>query len=439
MVNGRKIMYYYYSYEKAAVNVKKKFPFDKHYIKISVYAFLVIAASIAFEKLLANPGVIPDTIRNALNWLIGVAKPFFYGFIIAYFLNAPVRFIERKLIGRVPFVKDRPKLKRALSALLIYVVVIGVLIWIIAYLVPDIVTSITNANTGIQNFIANFDGRSITEGSLQDLLNELNKTFSTNFTVKQIVDSLIEPIQSALTSIPALAAKFYAGTLNVAVKMLNAFLGIVISFYMLTDKDRISSFVKKLIHVIFKTHTAERILDVAKRSNLVFESFVVGKSIDATIMGTTFLLFAVIVKLPYAPLLALIVGAANMIPFFGPFIGGIPVILIVFMNNQVMGIWTAVFLIALQQFDGNILEPKILSGSTGLRPMAVIFSILVGGALFGIVGLFFGVPVFAVISNAIVMFVDKKYDKKISEEPDGAENSTAAVNPDDVKKEVKNE
>ena len=160
---------------------------------------------------------------------------------------------------------------------------------------------------------------------------------------------------------------------------------------------------------------ANNLIQFCKEANYTFEKFFVGKIIDSTIIGIIFFVGAKLLKAPFAMLLSIIIGVTNMIPFFGPFIGAIPVIFITLMfdiTNPLKAVWMAIFILLLQQFDGNILGPKILGDSIGIKPVGIIFSIIVGGAIFGPAGMFFGVPIFAVIFSVFNRFIDKKYSRK---------------------------
>jgi len=390
----------------------RKIKFDKKYLKLSIYAFGVLAALIILEKILGNSASIFNGIKSALGYVMHVLMPFVYGFVIAYFLNTPVRFIERKIFLKFDFFKNkRKKMARLLSAALIYVIAIGAVAWIVAYLIPEIISSIQTLVTTIRDVGTSSEGIPM-EDTLKGFLDEINAILSTNFTTKDIFNSALDPIVAALSSIPNITKDLFDRTMSFAAGFFNVILGLVIAFYMLCEKENLAGFSKKTLFVIFSRKFSTRVVSLAKRSNTVFEGFVVGQALDATIVGLIFLLFARIFNLPYYALLSLIIGVTNLIPFFGPFIGGIPVTLIVLINNPMLGIGTGVFIIILQQFDGNVLCPRILANSTGLKPIGVIFAIVVGGAFFGIAGMFFGVPVFAVVSSAISMFIEDKYRKK---------------------------
>ncbi len=222
-------------------------------------------------------------------------------------------------------------------------------------------------------------------------------------------------IRGFIEQFPKYVKKILSSTLNIATILLNVVLGIVISIYILFDKEIIGERSRKIVYAILPKKASENLIQFCKESNYTFEKFFVGKIIDSTIIGIIFFVGATLLKAPFAMLLSIIIGVTNMIPFFGPFIGAVPVIFITLMfdiTNPLKSVWIGIFILLLQQFDGNILGPKILGDSIGIKPIGIIFSIIVGGAIFGPPGMFFGVPIFAVIFSAFNNFIDKRYNKK---------------------------
>ena len=200
---------------------------------------------------------------------------------------------------------------------------------------------------------------------------------------------------------PSYIKRILSSTLNIASIFLNVILGIVISIYILFDKEIIGERSRKIVCAILPKKASENLIQFCKESNSTFEKFFVGKIIDSTIIGIIFFIGATLLKAPFAMLLSII--------------GAIPVIFITLMfdiTNPLKSLWIGIFILLLQQFDGNILGPKILGDSIGVKPIGIIFSIIVGGAIFGPPGMFFGVPIFAVIFSAFNRFIDKKYDEK---------------------------
>ena len=194
------------------------------------------------------------------------------------------------------------------------------------------------------------------------------------------------------------------------------------------NKERFSSFASEIfsfnivstlvsysllfLFILFSKKQVESIASTIKYTNSVFNSFVVGKTIDSLIIAIIFFIGSIILNLPYPMLFAIIIGITNMIPYFGPFIGAVPVVALTILINPIKGLWVLIFIVVLQQFDGVILGPRILGDSIGLKPIGVIFAIIVGGAIAGPLGMFFGVPIFSVIFTIFSNFVEKLYNSK---------------------------
>nr|WP_317357563.1 AI-2E family transporter [uncultured Tyzzerella sp.] len=327
-----------------------------------------------------------------------------YGIGIAYILNSSLKFLEGKLFSKIKYLDGKKTLKRGLSITTAYAVLFSFLIWLISYLLPEIQKSILD----VSDYFKQFDVSAVDR--------MLKEYVPINENVLSDISSYIEGfVKSFIEQFPTYIKRILSSTLNIASVVLNVILGIVISIYILFDKEAIGERSKKIVYAILPKRASQNLIDFCKESNNTFEKFFVGKIIDSTIIGIIFFIGATLLKAPVTMLLSIIIGITNMIPFFGPFIGGIPVVFITLafdIANPLKALWMTIFILLLQQFDGNILGPKILGDSIGVKPLGIIFSIIVGGAIFGPPGMFFGVPIFAVIFSAFNGFIDKKYNKK---------------------------
>ena len=391
----------------------KKFNMDNNYFKFGFCAFVVIASSILFEKLIGNMNLIYEHLSSFFDFVIRILEPFIFGFFIAYFLNPIVNWVEFKILSRTLKIESDLK-KRVSSVIFTYTVFIGSLIWIFIYLIPEVALS-------IQKFILIFPSNikhlnSKQYGMLYQIFDTYNSTFHTNYSLTNVIEFFAYPFIKSITSFPQMTNDILLKTFGFASSLLNFILGIVIAFYMLCDKKFFCASSQKILYVTFGKTNSQKIIESVREYNAVFQKFIIGKSIDSIIIGILFFIICKFINLPYLALLSLIIGITNMIPYFGPFIGAIPVVFIVLLNNPVLSIWVAIIIFILQQFDGIILGPKILGDSTGLKPIEVIFSIIIGGALFGVFGMFFGVPVFAVITRIISNIINKKYEVQFKNE-----------------------
>ncbi len=380
----------------------KKIDISNKYFKISFSIFSVIAASILFEKFLGNIDFIFEKIIYGVKFSFEILEPFIFGFFIAYFLNPIVIWIEDKIFTRMRY-------KRLLSVITTYIIFLGSLIWIFIYLVPEVAFSVKKFILIFPDTVKNFNKNGY--GFFYQVLDTYNATFNKDYDLPNIMEFIATPFIKSVLSLPQMADNILSRTFEFASSLLNFILGIVIAFYLLCDKERFYLTLKKLIYIICGAENTEKIFCSLSNYNFVFQKFIIGKTIDSIIIALLFFIIGRFIKIPYLILLSLIIGISNMIPYFGPFIGAIPVVFIVLLNNSVLAFWVAVIIFILQQFDGIILGPKILGNSTGLKPLEVIFAIIIGGAMFGVVGMFFGVPVFAVILKILRDLLNKKYEE----------------------------
>lgn len=381
--------------------MKKKL-FEEKYFKISLHVFVVIALAILFEKFLGVADIVVSNFIFGIKFFLGILEPFIFGGLIAYFLDSVVNWIERTI-----FVNANKNHKRLFSVTTTYLIFIGLLIWSLIYFIPELVYNVQKLILITPNALGKLNN--IRYGFLYEIIDKMNKIFGTNYDLSDLFKIILEPFVKSISSLKNMSGEIITKTFGFASSILNSILGLVIAFYMLCEKQRLINSAKKIVYIIFGNKKAQKIIFSLGEYNSVFKKFIVGKSIDSIIIGILFFIIASFINLPYVLFLSLIIGITNMIPYFGPFIGAIPVILIAFLNKPITAFWIAIIIFALQQFDGIILGPKILGDSTGLKPLEVIFAIIIGGALFGIFGMFFGVPIFAVILKLLRNTVNKKY------------------------------
>ena len=235
---------------------------------------------------------------------------------------------------------------------------------------------------------------------------------STYRSLLKTTDNAMNSLTSSLKYMPEMLTSIATHTISFASSLVSIIMGIMIAIYMLLDKEKLLHFCKKTLFILFSKKQVESIASTIKYTNSVFNSFVVGKTIDSLIIAIIFFIGSIILNLPYPMLFAIIIGITNMIPYFGPFIGAVPVVALTILINPIKGLWVLIFIVVLQQFDGVILGPRILGDSIGLKPIGVIFAIIVGGAIAGPLGMFFGVPIFSVIFTIFSNFVEKLYNSK---------------------------
>lgn len=388
-----------------------KFHLDKKYIYWGITGFLVLAAAILFYYLIFHT----DKMINIVKSVSSVCAPIIYGMIMAYLLTPICSFFERKLLYPLykAFHLDTEKQKtrrriRTLAILLTMFLTIYVLYILFSIVLKEVVAS-------IQSIVLQ---SSIYVNNLERLLRNL---LSSNKNIEEIATSLINTYSgelndwlnnSVLPKANVIIKEVSLSVLGVAKVLWNLIIGMIISIYVLSSKETFTGQAKKIVYALFNEDSANGIVSDFRYANKTFGSYISGKIIDSIIIGLLCYVFMRIPKLPYDILVSVIVGVTNVIPFFGPFLGGIPSALLILMVDPISGLKFIVLILLLQQFDGNILGPKILGDSTGLSSFWVVFSITLFGAYFGIIGMAIGVPIFALIYAWIKRKLNSRLKKK---------------------------
>ncbi|MGN1146835.1 MAG: AI-2E family transporter [Lachnospiraceae bacterium] len=392
-----------------------KLKINNKYFKWGVTAFSVIAASLCFYYLVFHISEIIQNIKSLLN----IIMPVIFGLIIAYLLTPILNFIEKRILNplcdslKIKETVRRKRWVRAVAVVLTSCLLILLLYALIAMLVSQIVPS-------IQNIINNFDSYVINLSAWLNKLLEDNQDLK-NFVIPQ-VNRLSLDLEKWLTDTATLIAKSGEVLKTVSLSILsflkvawNFIIGFIISIYVLASKETFSAQGKKMIYAIFENDTANSVLSSLRFVHRTFIGFISGKVLDSLIIGLLCFIGTTLMNTPYAALVSVIVGVTNIIPFFGPYLGAIPsafLILIVDLAHPMNCISFIIFIIILQQVDGNLIGPKILGESTGLSGFWVIFAITVFGGLFGILGMIVGVPIFAIFYAAVKGLVNRSLKKK---------------------------
>ena len=367
---------------------KHKWIFAKH----TLSNLFVVCAGVLLYMALLNF----SSLTAKISHFFAIIRPFIIGFAIAYLLNRPVNFFETRI-----FHKTRGK--HGLSITFVYLLsflFLGALIWLV---IPQAAESVVSLVENVPTYIENITQMMLSIQTHFKFSAEMADPILGSYTqlVQQVTDSL---------------TKIMPEIFNLSVALGNGFItavtALISSIYMLLSKDVLLAQLRKLIYAFAPHKKATRVLEVCGHANWVFSGFIVGKLLDSFIIGIICFAGTTILQLPFALLISVIIGITNIIPFFGPFIGAIPCIMILLMADPLGALWFGIFIILLQQFDGNILGPKILGDSTGLSPIWVLVSIIVGGGLFGFAGMILGVPAFAVFYALSREFITFKLDEK---------------------------
>ena len=376
-----------------------KIEWNKKYTTISAYSIIVVFISMLFYIIISEFGLF----IAGLNRYLKVFAPFTIGFAIAYLANFIMDFIERKAISPLLSQRKGNKVKRIVSLLLTYLLLIAGLFLFIYLVLPQLINSVTGA---VYMVINNYDSLS---KSIIDFISKLNisQSYIDDIVLRwnNFVDNIINFISNSLPLIGTYAGRLFSSIWNII-------LGIIISVYMLIDKERFSMLLKKLNFSIFSKERATRNIELTKRADNIFGRFLVGKIIDSIIIAILTYIILIVTKMPYSLLIAFIIGVTNIIPFFGPFIGAIPSFFIILFVSPIKALWFLVIILIIQQLDGNLIGPKILGDSLGISAFWILFSLLISGEIFGFIGLIIGVPLFVFIYSIVKDNVEKRLLKK---------------------------
>ena len=389
----------------------KNFWKNNRYFEISLYALFVIIVSILFYRISSNTDNIAPSIAAFFRGITSVLSPILYGLLIAYLFNPIMDFFERYLLMWFrPKENKQRKLIRSISIIAVYVCIVGTVILMFRYLIPQLVKNLKELANMIpvykQELLVAFTNveKSLVQNGVI-LPKELNPSilFDQFDLQKLLSGSMLDTLNNLLSSVMSQA-------INIASTLLNWIMGLVIAFYALMQKETFALAAKRVTYTVFSKSRAEKIINIFSEGHNIFIQFFVGKFIDSFIIGVICFIGLSIMKNPYAILLAVIVGVFNMIPYFGPILGAIPAVVITLFEGLPAALGVLIFIVILQQFDGLVLGPKILGDSIGLSPFWIISGIIIGGALWGPLGMFFASPIIAVILTNINRGIDSKLE-----------------------------
>lgn len=370
-----------------------KIDWNRKYTTIAVYACIVIAIA----AVILVVGLKIDTVWATVKRILSVLNPIFLGAILAYLLNPLLRLLEQRIFGFVERKKPRRRLRRGLALLSTYLIILLFITLFILLIVPQIVGSYNDLISRFSSYISSaitFADKFIREFPL---FNGEYETLFDFIDINAITQKIREFITGSGQLFRDVANYVLTHGFNIVSGANTLLVAVILSVYMLASKERLAAQCRKIGSALLPQEKLTKVWNLAIYTDHTFGGFIVGKLVDSLIIGIlSFIVFAIF-NMPYYPLIAVIVGVTNVIPYFGPFIGAIPSAFIIFIANPSKFILFCVLIFLIQQLDGNIIGPMILGDSTGLSSLGVVVAITVMGGYFGIIGMFFGVPLFAVI------------------------------------------
>ena len=381
---------------------------NNKYVKWGLTAFCTVGTLLLFYDTMFGS----KTLIGFFKHLMQAMQPIIYGAAMAYLLAPAINFFDKQVgrFSRKPGTKGRSVSLgvRSISILLTWVIVLFVLYLIGYVLVPELYKSILQLIANIENYYNTI------VGWVHQLL-EMNPALET--WVLGRIDTYYDTLEAWFTrdllpQATTVLTRIYGSVFEILGVFGNLLIGVIVSVYFLASKEGCAAYCRRLVHGLFSERYVYWVLRGIHKMDFVFAGFVRGKIVDSAIIGALCFVGCSILQFPYTPLVSFIVGVTNVIPFFGPFLGAIPSAFLILLADPRKGLYFILFVLALQQLDGNVIGPKILGDKTGLSSLWVIFAILVGGSFFGVAGMFFGVPVCACVYSLVNLYTESRLLKK---------------------------
>lgn len=365
----------------------------KNQLIISTYIML-------FILFIFKPTLIPGIISK----FITAFKPFIIGGVIAFLLNLPMKLIEEKIVR--PLCKKNKSLSKMsrIISLVCTIVIVVILMWIfISYIVPQLADSLRSLTNDIPKYISGL------QNEIMNKVDQLDMLKNTSFDIQAMIQKFLAFVQNFINMFISNVFNFTIGITNF---FMNLFLGIIISMYILLSKEKLILQFKKLIYAFLNENKCERIMYILKLTNNKFSKFILGQSMDGLILGTAFFIVFSLLKIPFALLISIMIPILNFIPIFGTYVGiGISAFIILMVEPRTVLLF--LFLVfTIQQLDGKFVYPFVVGNSLGLSPLWILLAIVVGGNLFGVVGMILGMPLTSVVYELSSKSINDRIKKK---------------------------
>ena len=373
---------------------------NRKYFTIAIYSLIVLLVGIGFVFLLWNF----STVKLYISKILDICSPIMYGALIAYILNPLMKIFEEKVFKNRKAEEGLSRTARRIVSVIMtflsFFVLLALFVWMI---LPQLTNSIKDLGDKFPTYLQSVEDLAHSIAASGGALATAIESLLT--TINEFIDNSYDLLKQYLPVITSMLQSVALGALDIV-------LGIVFSIYFLMAKESIAAQTKKFNLAIFKETTYENILRIVSLTDNTFGKYITGAIIDSFLVGVVCFILMTILRLPYAPLISVVIGVTNVIPYFGPFIGAIPSAIILFVANPIYAVYFVVMILVLQQIDGNIIAPRIHSSSTGLAPVWVIVAVTLMSGILGFIGMFIGVPLFSVIYTLIKEQVEKHLAKK---------------------------
>ena len=366
-------------------------------IKVRDLTLKNIFIILSYTALLVLGVIYFESIFQYLGELLNIIQPFIIGFILAFIFNIPMKFFEKKLA------KQNKKKRRVVSAILSVLLILLVLLLVVMVVVPQVIENVRTLIDNLPSIFAQAEkwlNYVFEEIRLSpDLLDKINE-FQTRFA------------QAFISTLTAWAPNIASGVSHITTSVINIFMGFVMAIYMIFSKDKLIRQVKKFAHALFNDQHYQYISEVVKLTGTTFENFLAGQLTESIIIGVLCYIGCMILDIPYASIASIVIGFTNIIPYFGPIIGAVMSSVLILFVSPVKALIFLVFSTLLQQFESNLIYPHVVGNSVGLSALWVLFAVSVGGGLFGIPGMVFGLPTFSVIYELLRRWTNYRLEVK---------------------------
>lgn len=374
---------------------------NNKYTTIAVYSFIVACATILFYLTVSQINIV----LGIINQVLSILQPFIIGFAMAYIFNFVLKFYEEKIIKEVYMKKIGLRSKRGIGIILTLITIALTVYLFFHFVFPQLMSSIVGLANDIPVHVNN------ATILVNDLVDKLSIDIDEKY-LKMAEDSWNDFMNYIIKLFKSFIPILGVYVSKMASSLWNLVIGLIVSIYLLIEKEKFFALGKKLTFALFSKSSANKVIELTHRSNDTFGKFLSGKILDSLIIGILTFIVLNIFKMPYTLLISVIVGVTNIIPFFGPFIGAIPSFFIILFVSPEKALWFLLIIFIIQQLDGNFIGPKILGDSIGISAFWILFSIMVAGNLLGVLGMVIGVPLFAIFYSIVKELIEDKLRKK---------------------------
>ena len=369
---------------------------DNPYVKNALSFIIAGIVLIGVYFTVQNLQWVHDTLAKFLS----IVEPFIYAIALAFLISPLVYWFEHRALGAF---KWKTKFKHVVAVVLSFVVMIEVIILFFAFIIPQLVISVSNISEHFPSYIQSFNVY---------VIPYIREYLSDTTWLTDLLNSSTDIVSQGLSLLQQYLPNVLDISLKVSRTILNLTLAIVLALYLLFDEAMFIRQFKRFMTAFFGTKISDGFVNIANLTSFMIHKFILGKALNSVIMGVICYITMLLLGIDYPVFMSTLFGVTNMIPFFGPFIGGAIGVFILFLENPTHALWFLAIVLVLQNLEGSVLSPLLIGDTMGLPGVWVMFAIIVGGGYFGILGMFLGVPVFAVIYLVIKRVVDDRLKAK---------------------------